>query len=707
MRLARAEKGSLIILVPDPEQATWLNLERPIFANRALRVILFSTAETSSVLARRAPDFFSWISHRIECPPGPVLPAVRGIQAALRTRARGLAWMGGDLEGAFSAALPGRALVRASAAMPYEQMVEAAKPAGKSWIVWSEVDGPFRLRRVRWAMAEAGRRGRSVLLEPAIEAPGFLRVDGRLAAIKAAREQLEEAGAKHAGRLAALMDLDPVLIRVAGSLLNAGGAEENIEAAAHAAADPGRAVEQLAAAHAMGGGTTVDAKMSRDHHPLETLLLRRQTDDRRWVRAARGALAADDAAVATIWSKRALALVGDEPETLLVAGRALDRNGAYSDAASLLQKAVDLNEKAGKSGHHYAASLVSLARVLMKQERNLDAERLFRRAVAAEKQPVGRTNPGYATALHGLATALRKRGRYTEAERLLKESMLITRKVSGKQSTTYAVMATDLGSLLTLGGKYGVAENLLRDSLKTLRDTLGEESAGFARVLHALGHNLLERGKPDEAEELLRRAIAIKEKTIGKTHRSYAASLHELARSLIGQGSYDEADELLSRARIIYETSGRARTGSYAASLSMIAAIRAMQGDHAEAERLAREAVSIEEEIGSSAPQVLCATLSLLGGILAADGRTEEAEELLERSVKIATTVLGRDHPHTARSLHHLATFQAEMESPQALTTARLALSAFTRALGSGDSGTQAAAALVEEIQSSSVDSHV
>ena len=129
VRLARAAKGSLIILVPDPEQATWLNLERPIFANRALRVILFSTAETSSVLARRAPDFFSWISHRIECPEGPPLHAVRGIRAALRSRARGIAWAGGDFEAAFHAALPGRALVRASAAMPYEQMVEAAKPS--------------------------------------------------------------------------------------------------------------------------------------------------------------------------------------------------------------------------------------------------------------------------------------------------------------------------------------------------------------------------------------------------------------------------------------------------------------------------------------------------------------------------------------------------------------------------------------------------
>jgi hypothetical protein len=91
--------------------------------------------------------------------------------------------------------------VRASAALPYEQMVQAAKPSGKSWVAWSEIDGPFRLRRVRWATAEARTRGRTVMIEPTVDTPGFLRVDGRLLDIKIACEELEHAGAKHAGRL--------------------------------------------------------------------------------------------------------------------------------------------------------------------------------------------------------------------------------------------------------------------------------------------------------------------------------------------------------------------------------------------------------------------------------------------------------------------------------------------------------------------------
>jgi hypothetical protein len=70
--------GALVIVVPDARQADWLNMERPLLANRSLRVVLFSDTATSGDLARRAPDFFPWISHRLECPPAPRSRPCRG-----------------------------------------------------------------------------------------------------------------------------------------------------------------------------------------------------------------------------------------------------------------------------------------------------------------------------------------------------------------------------------------------------------------------------------------------------------------------------------------------------------------------------------------------------------------------------------------------------------------------------------------------------
>jgi tetratricopeptide (TPR) repeat protein len=68
-------QGSTLVLVPRAEDADQLNLGRPIFAYRELRAILFCDSETTVVLAKQAPDFFDWISHRVECPSS-VLPYV-------------------------------------------------------------------------------------------------------------------------------------------------------------------------------------------------------------------------------------------------------------------------------------------------------------------------------------------------------------------------------------------------------------------------------------------------------------------------------------------------------------------------------------------------------------------------------------------------------------------------------------------------------
>lgn len=67
-------EGAVMVLSPRAEDADWLNQQRPVFARRKLKVILWCDAETSVTLAQQAVDFFDWISHRHECPPGTGLP---------------------------------------------------------------------------------------------------------------------------------------------------------------------------------------------------------------------------------------------------------------------------------------------------------------------------------------------------------------------------------------------------------------------------------------------------------------------------------------------------------------------------------------------------------------------------------------------------------------------------------------------------------
>jgi tetratricopeptide (TPR) repeat protein len=309
--LAKADNGALLILVPNPGHADWLNMERPVLAERALRVILFSDPQTSAHLARRAPDFFHWISHRIECPDGRPRFARNGLRAALGARTRGVVWGGGDLEGCFAAALPGRELIRASASLGYEQMVEVARPRGRGWVAWTDVDDPLRLRRVRWASVEAGRRARMVLVEPAIEAPGFVPVHGRMMDLPEAQSTLAAAGAKHPGRLAALLDLEPEAVALAVELLRVGEDEAAIAETMRVANDPGTAIAASARARGLVLGAALQARVADEDVPaagtrdeVEALLHAVRTGKARWDAAAKAALEAGDREVSEAWAAR-------------------------------------------------------------------------------------------------------------------------------------------------------------------------------------------------------------------------------------------------------------------------------------------------------------------------------------------------------------------------------------------------------------------
>lgn len=58
-----------MVLAPRAEDADFLNINRPVFARRGLKVVLWCDEATTLALARNAVDFFDWISRRHECPP--------------------------------------------------------------------------------------------------------------------------------------------------------------------------------------------------------------------------------------------------------------------------------------------------------------------------------------------------------------------------------------------------------------------------------------------------------------------------------------------------------------------------------------------------------------------------------------------------------------------------------------------------------------
>ncbi|HYO58041.1 MAG TPA: tetratricopeptide repeat protein [Archangium sp.] len=486
-------------------------------------------------------DFLDWVSLRLECPAGPAPYAVAGIRCALAARVPGIVWTGGDLEASFAAARPHRVLRRVSAARPYEELVAEVKAGGPGeWLAWTEVNGGFRLRRVRWALAEARRRTRAILVNPAVRSPGWWEVHGRVAEPGEACDQLSRAGAKQPGRLAALVDLEPEAIQLLGGLLERGVGEHSLEEEILKGADPGAAIGRLASVH----GLVTEEDLARGRAPSPAMRAFGADRDRMrrgelmmevslrsmprtawtWEQVAFTALAAGDADVAHLWARRA---VEADSERWKALSQALLSQGRYTEAESLLRRQLQ-NERTSDLDRGWV--LHELGLVLDSKGNYAEAEKLLRQSLAIFEQTFGTHHPNYSASLHELARVLEKQGQYAEAEKLLRQSLAISEQTLGTHQSYYSVSLELLAKVLQRQDRYAEAEALLRHSHSIIEQALGPQHPQLCSVLASLGSNLAAQNRPQEGEALLLRSASIAHETWGPLHPETAQVLNMLAQ---------------------------------------------------------------------------------------------------------------------------------------------------------------------------------
>jgi tetratricopeptide (TPR) repeat protein len=735
-RVLEVPHGSTLVLVPRAEDADWLNINRPVFAQRELRVVLFCDTETTVALAQQAVDFFDWISHRVECPSRPPRFAVAGIRCALALRAPGIVWQGGDLEATFAASRPRGKLHKFSAARPYGELLAELKEHHRAWIAISEVDSPFRLRRIRWALAEAGHRTRAILVEPAVHSPGWWPVHARVAELREARVQLEKAGAPFPGRLAALNELEPEAITLMRLYLENGIRAETIEATLLGVKTPGLEQEaswedigrQLAPHFLLGEAapplmraftpkhlrrllqdelTAMHQRLEKGEpvefgelagwaawtarpelapsargaeFAIELSLRNREPAQVRWNALTTWAVLMADLDVAEFWARRAM--VEKQPHARLTLASVLQAQGYHDEAGSLIQEALANEAQTPGWEHTVTTSIPSLlANTFIELGRYPEAEALVRKALSALEHNREDEDLLSGALRYQLARALSGQGKYNETESLIRQGLATSEQPQGINLLYQGMQLNELARVVSLQGKDDEAESLLRRSLSTLQSTLGTEHPLLGTSLHDLATLLQLRRKYAEAESLFRQALSIKEQAPGVEHRSYAGSLSALAMSLQAQGKYEEAEAKQRQALAIEERTLGSEHPAHAAALHELACILQAQARYAEAETLFRRALAIRERALGPSHQDLCANLSNLGVTIAQQGRPGEGAPFIIRAVEIALTAWGQNHPHTAQALRMLAQIQDAAGNDEASKTARTALDALLQAI--------------------------
>ncbi|WP_437729822.1 tetratricopeptide repeat protein [Sorangium sp. So ce1335] len=702
--LASAPEGSTVVLCVRAADAAWLNQERPVVQQRALRLVLFSDEETTLHLARCAVDFYDWISHRIDCPEGPPAFAVRALRRAACAREPAIGWYGGEdeIEESFALALPGRRIARVSAAQPYAALVEALRPKPRAWVAVEDLETSARLRRARWAAAEAGRRGGTLLVRPPRGVSGLARVHGRALALDEGAERLRAAGIQGCVRLAALLELAPDAIDDAARLARRGVSEAELSAIALREDEPGGALARLALQHGRDGeaaeqpdGEEKSAELSK-RFPLPD-----------WPERIELAIQEGEPEVAAHWAAGWVEATGGSARATAALARVRDLLGELGEARALLEQAW---RRAGDGADE--DTLFELLRahgfVLSSEEHTGEAIRTLSGVLDMARR-LGRTIDERSDLYDAVVRALIQAGRLRDAQRMLDEWTGLVRHAQAPLSLK-PMLERSRAELMLARGDVQAASQLLESILQRVPDP---EHQGRDVIEHALAQSWLKQRRFHEAERLLRHSIE-RARRFGRptTYLRHAhgvtllelgrfqdaeqelrqvleevpetqvaaSTRHQLARCVLAQGRFDEAEALLDEALSELRRDGATDGERYAASLFEKARICRLRGELARSEELLREVLRVEKNAFGSEHPTLLLTLSALGRTLVDLQKPRDAEPLLRRAAHLAEQM--GDQTALAEELGALARAQAAQGFAHARDTARRALRAWEAAGG-------------------------
>jgi tetratricopeptide (TPR) repeat protein/Mrp family chromosome partitioning ATPase len=262
----------------------------------------------------------------------------------------------------------------------------------------------------------------------------------------------------------------------------------------------------------------------------------------------------------------------------------------------------------------------------------VEAESLYRRALAIDESRLGRDHDDIAVGLNNLGVVLQRTNRLVEAEALLRRAVTIAEKTSGTDSTNVAGRLSNLAHLLQETNRHAEAESLVRRALEIDEKSLGPEDPHIAVRLCNLAQLLHDTNRLVEAEPLMRRALAIDEKVFGPDHPNVATDLSNLSLLLLDTNRLAEAEPLIRRALAIDEKSLGPDHPDVAIRLNNLAHLLRITNRLLEAEPLMRRALDIDERrFGPDHPRV-AARLNNLAELLEATDRPEDAELLHRRA---------------------------------------------------------------------------
>lgn|GEM_PF-6791085 len=495
-------------------------------------------------------------------------------------RGQGLVWRGGDLRSTLAQAFPKAPQRWHSADADYATLVDLAHPVPGAVLVWTDVVGLRDAARIRWAMAEAGWKGRFVLAEPQADGGGWTVKRG---STKAVDEALARPGAP-------LPDAD--------TLLRWADKPRAVSLPRSAPNDPGAAL-------LLGG------------------VLRAAPGFDGWATLARWALQLGHPDAALHWSRRAAREVQKDAQFAELLGLQGRIHGVLGD---LPRAARELRDAEGRAdGEAKLWNRAARARVLREQGNPdalaalTDAHDALLRHFETDR------HRGVVRAALTCAEALLEAGRTDEARPLVARAGAVLEIILGGPLDPIAAEQRRVQAWIKqVDRDLAGARDDLDEAERILVSTRGDTHPALATVLHQRGGLEHAAGDLDSAEAALQEALAIQGLLLPEAHPGTAATLHQLAAVLQARGDLAGARDHLEGVLAIEEQvhGGRDHPSTAVTELSLGVVLMRLGEREAGLQALEHAAEVLVAAHGPDHPHAMHAAK-----LLAAAQPTEEPDE--------------------------------------------------------------------------------
>jgi tetratricopeptide (TPR) repeat protein len=198
-------------------------------------------------------------------------------------------------------------------------------------------------------------------------------------------------------------------------------------------------------------------------------------------------------------------------ETYQSAGHQAIQDRRVGDAERLLLAAAKHMETISSDDPRLANTLNDLGVLYGMQNRDVEAEPLFQRALAINEKAFGRHHLSVVLALQNLSVIYASQSKFPEAHEAARDSLGISLQLLGFEHPRIGSICRTLATVYALQGEYADAESFAERSISILETTLGERHPETAQSMEMMAKITWATHREREAQDLENRLNAIRE----------------------------------------------------------------------------------------------------------------------------------------------------------------------------------------------------